>query len=177
MESGNEYLPDLNNEKTGEQIVFELKVKISNKTFINRMEDVIKWLTSPSENRVYLKSASTNWHAYKKFAHQFTYDEWKKILYKNVSGSDGIGKYNVIHIVCVCVCLSVCVLFFISQVILWQFCVWVNLENSHLILEWKAEVVTSLERQNSLISSCHDGLSSSIESIASLGHLGMWNMT
>ena len=60
MESGNEYLPDLNNEKTGEQIVFELKVKRSNETFINKMEDVIKWLTSPSENRVYPKSASTN---------------------------------------------------------------------------------------------------------------------
>ena len=75
-------------------------------------------------------------------------------------------------ILCLSVCLSVC-LFFISQVILWQFCVQVNLENFHPILEQKAEVVTNLERQNSLISSCHDGLSSSIESIASLGHLGM----
>ena len=112
MESGNEYLPDLNNEKTGEQIVFELKVKRSNGTFINKMEDVIKWLTSPSENRVYPKSASTNQHAYKNVAHQFTYDERKEIWYQNVSGSDGIGKYNVIHIVCVCVCVCVCFIFY-----------------------------------------------------------------
>ena len=29
-----------------------------------------------------------------------------------------------------------------------------------------------MERQNSLISSCHDGLSVSVESVASSGHLG-----
>ena len=92
MESGKDYLPDLNNKKSGEQMVFELKVKRSNEVFIKKMEDVVKWLTSPSENRVYLKSVSTNRHSYKKFAHQFTYDEQKKILYKKVSGSDGIGK-------------------------------------------------------------------------------------
>ena len=49
----------------------------------------------------------------------------------------------------------------------------VNLENSHLPIERRAEVITNLDHQNSLISSCHDGLSSSIESIASSGHLGM----
>ena len=75
MESGKDYLPDLNNEKSGEQIVSELKVKRSNEAFIKKMEDVVKWLTSPSENKVYLKSASTNRHSYKKFACQFTYDE------------------------------------------------------------------------------------------------------
>ena len=67
------------------------------------MAYISKW-----ETEFFQKSTSTNWHAYKKFAHQFTYDEQKKILYKNVNGSDGIGKYNVIHIMCVCVCLSVC---------------------------------------------------------------------
>ena len=39
----------------------------------------------------------------------------------------------------------------------------------------KVEVVTCLERQNALISSCHDGLSVSVESIASSGHLGKYN--
>ena len=34
METGNDYLPDLNNEKSGEQIVFKLKVKRSNDAFI-----------------------------------------------------------------------------------------------------------------------------------------------
>ena len=51
----------------------------------------------------------------------------------------------------------------------------VNLENSHLFIERRAEVITNLDHQNSLISSCHDGLSS-IESIASSGHLGMGNI-
>ena len=40
-----------------------------------------------------------------------------------------------------------------------------------LFVEHKVEVILSLERQNALISSCHDGLGSGIESIASSGHL------
>ena len=75
MESGKDCLPELNNEKSGEQIVLELKVKRSNEAFIKKMEDVVRWLTSLSENRVYPKSASTNRHSYKKFTRQFTYDE------------------------------------------------------------------------------------------------------
>ena len=75
METGNDYLPNVHSEKTGEQIVFKLKVKRSNNSFIKKMEDVIKWLTFPTDNRAYPKSALTNRYAYKKFAHQFTYDE------------------------------------------------------------------------------------------------------
>ena len=41
-----------------------------------------------------------------------------------------------------------------------------------LFVECKVEVILSLERQNALISSCHDGLGSGIESIASSGYLG-----
>ena len=96
MESGKDYLCNLNNEKSGEQIVFELKVKRSNEAFTKKMEDVVKWLTFPSKNRIYSKSASTNRHSYKKFTCQFTYDEQKKILYKKVNGSDGIGKYVIL---------------------------------------------------------------------------------
>ena len=42
-------------------------------------------------------------------------------------------------------------------------------------LEHKAEVVTSLQHQNSLISSCHEGLTQSIQSVAASGHLGKRN--
>ena len=42
--------------------------------------------------------------------------------------------------------------------------------------EHRVEVVTDLQRQNALISSCHDGLSESIESITSSGHLGKKNL-
>ena len=41
----------------------------------------------------------------------------------------------------------------------------------------KVEVVTCLKRQNALISSCHEGLSVSVESVASSGHLGNTNST
>ena len=41
--------------------------------------------------------------------------------------------------------------------------------------EHKVEVVTDSQWQNTLISSCHDGLSESIESITSSGHLGKNN--
>ena len=40
------------------------------------------------------------------------------------------------------------------------------------LTEHKVKVVTSLEWQNGLISSCHGHLSESIESVASSGHLG-----
>ena len=41
--------------------------------------------------------------------------------------------------------------------------------------ECRVEVVTDLQQQNALMSSCHDGLSESIESITSSGHLGKNN--
>ena len=51
----------------------------------------------------------------------------------------------------------------------------VNVFGKHFtyIVEKNVKVITSLGQQNALISSCHDGLSSSIQSIASSGHLGM----
>ena len=42
-------------------------------------------------------------------------------------------------------------------------------------LEHNVEVVTSLQCQNSLISSCHEGLIQSIQSVAASGHLGKRN--
>ena len=90
--SDTNYLPDLSNEKTGKQIVFKLNVKWLNESFIRRVDELIKWLTSPSDCHIYPKSANTNWHAYKKHAHQFIYDEKKGILYKKVKNTDGIGE-------------------------------------------------------------------------------------
>ena len=55
IESDSNYLPNLNNEKTGEQIVFELKVKRSNESFSQKVDDFIKWLASPLDCQVHPK--------------------------------------------------------------------------------------------------------------------------
>ena len=44
----------------------------------------------------------------------------------------------------------------------------------NLLVEKTVEVITSLDWQNALISLCHDGLSLSIQSIPSSGHLSMY---
>ena len=43
-------LPDLNNEKSGEQIVFEQKVFRCNEAFVRKVNDLIKWHKSPMMN-------------------------------------------------------------------------------------------------------------------------------
>ena len=86
------YLPDLNNEKTGEQIVFEQKVFRANEAFKHKMNDLILWHKSPTECRQYPKKSQTNRFTYRKYACLFEYDAWKKVLYKKVKNSDGIGK-------------------------------------------------------------------------------------
>ena len=77
--------------KTGEQIVFEQKVFRGNEALICKMNDVILWHTSPIECRCFPKSALTNKCTYRKHACLFQYDEKRKILYKKVKNSDGIG--------------------------------------------------------------------------------------
>ena len=43
------FLPDLKNEKTGEEIVFEQKVFRSNEAFIKKIDALILWHKSPSK--------------------------------------------------------------------------------------------------------------------------------
>ena len=43
-------LPDLPDEKTGEQIVLEQKVFRVNKKFIERHQEILEWLLSPEES-------------------------------------------------------------------------------------------------------------------------------
>ena len=56
------YLPDLDNEKTREQIVFEQKVFRANKVFRWKMQDLINWFKLPNDSQVYPKSAMNNKH-------------------------------------------------------------------------------------------------------------------
>ena len=85
------YLPDLKNEKTGEQIVFEQKVFRANEAFRHKINDLILWHKSPSECRQYPEKLQTNRCTYRKHAHLCEYDAQKKVLYKRVKNLDGIG--------------------------------------------------------------------------------------
>ena len=55
MDDGNT-LPDLNNEKTSEQIVFEQKVFRANEVFMKLHQDIINWYLSPTDKRSYPKT-------------------------------------------------------------------------------------------------------------------------
>ena len=106
------------------------------------MAYISKW-----ETEFYLKSASTNWHSYKKVLfHQFMYDEWKKNLVQKIS----MVVMVLVSTMPFILCLSVCPVFyfFISQVIFMAISLfWVNLEKfSPYSRTKKAKVVTSLER-------------------------------
>ena len=43
------YLPDLDNDKTGEQIVFDQKVFRANEVFVKLHQDMINWYLSPKD--------------------------------------------------------------------------------------------------------------------------------
>ena len=86
------YLPDLPNEKSGEQLVFDQKVFRCNEAFVKKMNDLIAWFKSPTECRVYPKNVMTNHHWYRAQVRKYFYDERKSLLYKIIKNSDGIGE-------------------------------------------------------------------------------------
>ena len=55
LEHGDNFLPDLKNELTGEQIVLQQKVFRSNQAFGKTNEEIIAWFKSPKECRAYPK--------------------------------------------------------------------------------------------------------------------------
>ena len=91
---GESFLSDLDNEKTGEQIVFEQRVFRANETFRQKVNCLINWHISPSESCIYPAEWNKNWSSFKRHACLFEYDSHKKVLYKKVKCSDGIGMYN-----------------------------------------------------------------------------------
>ena len=92
MESDN-FLPDLKNEKTGEYIVFEQNIYRSNEAFKKKIDALILWHKSPSDCWIYPAQSKKNHCTYRKRARLFEYDSKKKVLYKKVKNSDGIGKF------------------------------------------------------------------------------------
>ena len=58
------FLPDLPNEKSGDQLVFEQKVFQANEAFKRVHQSIINWFLSPQERRVYPKIAANNKNAF-----------------------------------------------------------------------------------------------------------------
>ena len=57
---GKNFFPNLNNEKTGEQIVFEQKVFRANEAFRRKVDGLINWYISPSDCRTYPEEWNKN---------------------------------------------------------------------------------------------------------------------
>ena len=52
-DSSSDFLPDLNNKKMSEQLLFDSKVYHANEQFIRIRTDMIKWILLPLESKVY----------------------------------------------------------------------------------------------------------------------------
>ena len=84
------YLPDLPDEISGEQLVFQQKVFRANEAFNKANIDIINWFNSPSEKRQYPKSRLKNKNSFMKQVKKYDYVDGT--LFKYVKGSDGIGE-------------------------------------------------------------------------------------
>ena len=88
-----DFLPNVGNEMTGEQIKLHNKVKKINEKLSTIYSHVIKWYKSPGDNKCYPKHVMNNKSAYRRWAKKYCYYETKEILYKVTLASDGIGEY------------------------------------------------------------------------------------
>ena len=91
-ESSSDFLPDLNNEKMSEQLLFDSKVYHANKKFVRIRTDIIKWILSPPDSRFYPQHVINNKHAFRQTALQYSYDKKTKKLFKHCICHDKIGK-------------------------------------------------------------------------------------
>ena len=90
------YLPDLNNELAGEQIILQQRVFRTNQAFIKVTEEIIAWFEPPSDKRAYTKSHLKNKNSWHKHMKKYSYNRETGVLYKQIVSSDGIGKNYVI---------------------------------------------------------------------------------
>ena len=93
-DNASDFLPDLTEEKTFEQICFDEKVNKANERFVSIRKDIIRWIFSPDDNRSYPKSAKSNKHVFKQNAKKYSYDSITKKLLLHCVCHDGIGKLS-----------------------------------------------------------------------------------
>ena len=65
IDSLSDFLPDLNNKNTSEQLLFDSKVYHANQKFVRIQTDMIKWILSPPESRVYPQNVKNNKRAFR----------------------------------------------------------------------------------------------------------------
>ena len=90
---GDNVFTDLGNEKTTEQLVSEAKVRRSNIEFRRRKEDIIRFMLSNPECRLYPQSAKRNKRAFRKKVKKYTHNPEKKQLFKKTICHDGVGGF------------------------------------------------------------------------------------
>ena len=86
-------LPDLGNDKTTEQLLFEVKVRRSSIEFRRRKEDIIRFMLINPECRLYPPSAKQNKRAFRKKVERYTYNPEKKQFFKKTICHDGMGGF------------------------------------------------------------------------------------
>ena len=87
-----EYLPNLPNDKTGEELLFEQKVFHNNEVFRRIHQDIFNLHLSDENNHFYPKAARNSKNAYETKCQNYIYDKVKNILYQKVTHGDGVGK-------------------------------------------------------------------------------------
>ena len=60
------FLPDLGNEMSGGQIIFEQKLFRENEAFIQVNQEILSWFESPVDHRCYPKSHMNNKNGWQK---------------------------------------------------------------------------------------------------------------
>ena len=88
------FLPDLTEGQTFEQICFAQKVIKANEKFVSIRKDIIRWIMSPPDNHSYPKSVKSNKHAFKQNTKKYSYDSIMKKLLLHRICHDGIGKLS-----------------------------------------------------------------------------------
>lgn len=86
-----ESLPDLDNQRTIEQVIFDNKVFDKNYKFVITHNGIKRWFESPPENRFYPIFAVKNKCAFRKKVKNYEYNYGQGTLRKLVKGVDGIG--------------------------------------------------------------------------------------
>ena len=87
-----DFLPDLNNEKTSEQLLFNSKVYHANEQFVRIRTDIIKWILSPPENRIYPQHVKNNKWLFGRLYCNIPMIKKRKNLFKRRICHDRIGK-------------------------------------------------------------------------------------
>ena len=92
----NSILPNLDNDISGEQLVLQQKVFRKNEAFIRVHSGIVKWLTSPENEREYPVEFKWNKNPFRKRVQKYWYNERNKVLYRCTEGHDGIGMFVIV---------------------------------------------------------------------------------